>query len=177
MQEFFHPPNQDKNPTFYVPAPASDSEAHLPLRSRSRQRQVNSLTFTPSQSAQYVKAHSEEWGPSPYEPPPDYDVEEKQTRRWSLASLKKTEKPRTAIEKIDIKIPKTKLNKSSDRARSQSPNWKKEYRRSVNDIDKGNLTNRAASSKSHYELGVPRRRESRQNIERAKVSVSVFHLS
>lgn len=175
VQEFFQPPNQDKNPTFYVPAPSScpDAETYLPRRPRSRQREINSLTFTPSQSGKYVKAHSEQWDLLPHEPPPDYDLEEKQTvRRWSVASIRKTEKPRTEIEKMDIKIPKTKLNKSFDRARSQSPNWKKEHRRSVNDmpIDKGTFANKAACSKSHYELVGARKRESRQTTSRAQVS-------
>lgn len=176
VQEFFVPPNQDKNPTFYVPAPSPcpDVDSSSPRKPRPRQRQINSLSFTPSQSSQFARARHEEWDPLPYEPPPDYDIEEK-PRRWSMASIKKTEKSRTEIHKIDIKIPKTKLNKSNksfDRARSQSPNLKKEHRKSVSDIQtsNGGLVNKAANSKSHYELIGARRRESRQSYERTQVS-------
>lgn len=175
VQEFFTPPNQEKNPTFYVPppSPGPESERNPSRKPRSKHRQINSLTFTPTHCGKYTRAHSEEWNPLPYEPPPDYDVEEKQTiRRWSIASVKKTEKQRTEIEKIDIKIPKTKLNKSYDRARSQSPNWKKEYRRSVHDVptDKGSLASQAASSKSHFELIGAKRRETRHIDFRPQVS-------
>lgn len=172
VQEFFHPPNEEKNPTFYVPAPSAcpEAEANAPRRPRSRQRQINSLTYTPSQSEKFVRVHHEDWDPLPYEPPPDYDTEEKQNvRRWSVASITKTDKPRTEIEKIDIKIPKTKLNKKFDRARSQSPNTKKEHRKSVHDIqvEKGKIS-KAVSSKSYHELAA-RKREARQSYERAQV--------
>lgn len=175
VQEFFTPPSPDKNPTFYVPPPSPGPETQLGAdrRPRSRQRQINSLSFTPSQSGQYIKARSEEWNPLPYEPPPDYDIEEKKTpRRWSVVSMQKPEKQRTEIEKIDIKIPKTKLNKPLDRARSQSPNWKKDYRKSTTDVEveKGYLTNRAANSKSHFELVGPKRRISRHSNYFAQVS-------
>lgn len=58
------------------------------------------------------------------------------------------EKTKTKIENVNIKIPKTKLNKQLDRARSQSPSWKKEQVKSIN----GEHNRRIANSKSHYEL-------------------------
>ncbi|CAH1158719.1 unnamed protein product [Phyllotreta striolata] len=151
VQEFFHNPNQEKPPTFYVPSPAEEPPKAPSRRPRSRQRAINSLTFTPSSSKEFLKGASGEWSPLPYEPPPDYDVEEKPpNRRWSVVTFSKgpPEKARTKIENANIKIPKTKLNKQLDRARSQSPSWKKEQAKSIG----GEHNRRVTSSKSHYEL-------------------------
>ncbi|CAH1153738.1 unnamed protein product [Phaedon cochleariae] len=152
VQEFFHHPNPEKNPTFYVPAPDPNNELP-PRRARSRQRTVNSFTFTPSQSKEYIK-----WEPPlPYEPPPDYDVDDKPApnRRWSVVTFARTaEKPvKTRFENADIKIPKTKLNRSADRARSQSPGGGRKEPSSAEG-------RRVGSSKSQYELvGALRRHE------------------
>ncbi|XP_050519291.1 uncharacterized protein LOC114346485 isoform X2 [Diabrotica virgifera virgifera] len=150
VQEFFHNPNQEKpNPTFYVPSPCPNPVNAQTRRPRSRQRAVNSLSFTPTQSREYIKCNSGEWHPLPYEPPPDYDLEEKPpNRRWSVVTFsKESHKPKPKIENVNIKIPKTKLNKQYDRARSQSPSWKKEQFKVYNGENR-----RVANSKSHYEL-------------------------
>lgn len=150
VQEFFHNPSQEKPPTFYVPSPSDDHPIAQTRRPRSRQRAINSLTFTPSHSKEFIKTNSGEWDPLPYEPPPDYDLEDKPpNRRWSVVTFSKgPEKTKTKIENVNIKIPKTKLNKQLDRARSQSPSWKKEQVKSIN----GEHNRRIANSKSHYEL-------------------------
>ncbi|XP_018578183.1 uncharacterized protein LOC108916409 isoform X2 [Anoplophora glabripennis] len=178
VQEFFHNSNQEKQPTFYVPSPCSVSPTSggtsQPRRPRSRQRSVTSLTYTPSQSKEFIKCHSGEWDPLPYEPPPDYDDEDKApTRRWSVIALNKTEKNRTPakIENFNIKIPKTKLNKSFDRARSQSPKWNKEQGKSIRgdtQVIKPHFASKA-NSKSHYELiGARQKPEARRDAERGQ---------
>ncbi|XP_057669244.1 uncharacterized protein LOC130901638 isoform X2 [Diorhabda carinulata] len=174
VQEFSHSPNQEKPTTFYVPSPYPDTTITQNRRPRSRQRAVNSLSFTPSQSREYIKCQSGEWDDLPYEPPPDYDVEEKlPTRRWSVVAFSKgAEKTKAKIENVNIKIPKTKLNKQYDRARSQSPSWNKS---AANTVDSENR--RVANSKSHYELigarkkpegGRDRGREQQESIEESE---------
>ncbi|KAJ8923500.1 hypothetical protein NQ315_010078 [Exocentrus adspersus] len=176
VQEFFHQ-SQEKQPTFYVPSPCSMSptsgDTPQARRPRSRQRSVTSLTYTPSQSKEFVKCHSGEWDPLPYEPPPDYDDDEKApTRRWSVIALNKTDRNNRGqpkLEHINIKIPKTKLNKSFDRPRSQSPNWHKEQGKTIRGdalAIKPHLASKA-NSKSHYELiGARQKPEARRDAER-----------
>ncbi|KAJ8985889.1 hypothetical protein NQ317_006263 [Molorchus minor] len=75
------------------------------------------------------------------------------TRRWSVIAINKPEKgtKNTAkLEDLNIKIPKTKLNKTSDRARSQSPAWKKDQLKTQ--VIRPHFTSKVTSSKSHYEL-------------------------
>ncbi|KAG5894430.1 hypothetical protein JTB14_019800 [Gonioctena quinquepunctata] len=179
VQEFFHNPNPDKPPTFYVPSPSSPDINAQTRRPRSRQRTINSFTFTPSQSKEYIRCHSGEWDSIPYEPPPDYDEDVKPpNRRWSVVTFNKTsekikpnvtfnkasEKTKTKIENVNIKIPKTKLSKPFDRARSQSPNCNKEQAKSIK-CEHGNR--RVANSKSHYELmGARQKPEGRRDCER-----------
>lgn len=171
VQEFFHNPNQEKPTTFYVPSPCPDSTTAQNRRPRPRQRTVNSLSFTPAQSREYIKCQSGEWDNLPYEPPPDYDVEEKPpSRRWSVVAFSKgPEKTKAKIENVNIKIPKTKLNKQYDRARSQSPSWNKSPANAISSENR-----RVANSKSHYELigarkkpegGRDRGREQQESIE------------
>lgn len=165
VQEFFQNPNPEKPPIFYVPPPDTTNTAQS-RKGRPRQRALNSLTFTPSNSRAYVKCHSGEWDALPYEPPPDYDEDEKPSpnRRWSVATINKSEKPKNHIEHVNIRIPKTKLSKPLDRARSQSPNWNKE----VSQLIKGDIgANRVHSkTKGHYELIGVRQPETRQDRER-----------
>ncbi|KAJ8945621.1 hypothetical protein NQ314_009149 [Rhamnusium bicolor] len=178
VQEFFHNPNQEKQPTFYVPSPTTpnSSENAQTRRPRSRQRAINSLTFTPCQSKEFVKCHSSEWDPLPYEPPPDYDEEEKApNRRWSVIALNKPDKGSknaAKIENFNIKIPKTKLNKPLDRARSQSPNWNKEQVKSIKgetQVIRPHFASKVANSKSHYELiGARQKPEARRDAERER---------
>nr|XP_023013078.1 uncharacterized protein LOC111503089 isoform X2 [Leptinotarsa decemlineata] len=166
VQEFFQSPSQEKPTTFYVPSPSPDINTAQTRRPRSRQRTVNSFTFSPSQSKEYIKCHSGEWDRLPYEPPPDYDVDEKPpNRRWSVVTFNKApEKTQTKIEHVNIKIPKTKLNKPFDRARSQSPSCNKEQTKSIR-CEQGNR--RVTNSKSHYELiGARQKPEGRRDCER-----------
>lgn len=156
VQEFFHNPtnSQEKPPTFYVPSPSSplkEKDDIPPVRTqRSRQRTINSLTFSPSQTEKFIRT-SGQWDNALYEPPPDYDVEERPpNRRWSVITSVSNSigKPKNSdIEKLDIKIPKTKINRPFDRARSQSPNWKKDQVKSKKSETRGPVT-----SQSQYEL-------------------------
>lgn len=149
-------------------------------RGRSRQRSVISMNFGNSRDHGYDSGgQSEGYDSLPYEPPPDYDDnhEEESTikRRWSMVGnvLKKLpsyDKPSpppapptfnntVTLETANIKIPKTKLNASSnrkhlERARSHSPSKKNINKTAVakNDAAKNKSTNKVVSSKSHYEL-------------------------
>lgn len=103
VQEFFHSPTHEKQPTFYVPSPASpdSGSTSLPIidvcnntaetkcserrTARTRQRNTNSMYFHLSKDYGYDSGHSDGYDSLPYEPPPDYDNEETVIkRRWSV---------------------------------------------------------------------------------------------
>ncbi|XP_019880317.1 uncharacterized protein LOC109608338 isoform X2 [Aethina tumida] len=196
VQEFFNSPTHEKQPTFYVPSPASpdSGSTSLPIidcniqksaserrRPRSRQRTVNSLNFSIAKDYGYDSCQSEGYDSLPYEPPPDYDEEENTIkRRWSVVGsvLKKSNESKNTnnlvkLENANIKIPKTKLNnrKHLERARSHSPNKNKESKSASTDQIARNYNNKVVNSKSHYELmGVKQRPEAGHNSESERMN-------
>ncbi|XP_008200226.1 pro-interleukin-16 isoform X2 [Tribolium castaneum] len=175
VQEFFHSPThepQQPQPTFYVPSPVSpdSGSASLPTidcdhpeekvqtrrRARSRQRTVNSVNLTRDYG---YDSESQGYDSLPYEPPPDYDLDENQaTRRWSVVGSilhKNNQDNKTKnlikLENVNIKIPKTKLK--FERARSHSPNKNKYQTKPIkSEADTRNFNSKVVTSKSHYEL-------------------------
>lgn len=215
VQEFFHSPTHDQQeqseqqqqPKFYVPSPVSpDSEsALLPTiegyisldqrqesetrrRARSRQRTINSVSFSTSRDYRYDIAENQGYS-LPYEPPPDYDLDDNTSvRRWSAAGsiLHKSNfdnnknKNNAKLENVNIKIPKTKLNKNRkhfERARSHSPNKNKDLIKPIKKESLAKIFNvtevvtEVVTSKSHYELmSLEQRPEVGQNGELQRMS-------
>jgi hypothetical protein len=130
-------------------------------RARSRQRTANSVNLSTSRDYGY-DSESQGYDSLPYEPPPDYDLEDNTTtRRWSVVGsiLHKNNhdnKPKNLIklENVNIKIPKTKLNhKHFERARSHSPNKNKYQTKPIkSEPATKNFNSKVVTSKSHYEL-------------------------
>ncbi|KAL1492898.1 hypothetical protein ABEB36_011069 [Hypothenemus hampei] len=165
VQEFFHHNGKEQNnqpkAAFYVPAPDGINSSERKSKSfqsaserKPRPRQRESLNFSLPGMEYY------------YEPPPDYDVEQPvKQRRWSVAANPaqpiythptKTHNI-TSIEKFNIKIPKTKLQKNHlDRARSQSPSWNKRQFESAKAEKQTKF--KVAYSKSYYQLGEGRQK-------------------
>lgn len=174
VQEFFHSPTHDpQQPTFYVPSPVSpelggQGQDNRRRSHRSRQRTANSVNLSNScQDYGYDSCGSQGYESLPYEPPPDYDLDDANTtnstttRRWSVVGSilhRNNNKPNNFVklENLNIKIPKTKLNnrKNFERARSHSPNKHKDQAIIIkNEATTKCLHNsKVATSKSHYEL-------------------------
>ncbi|XP_044256183.1 pro-interleukin-16-like [Tribolium madens] len=174
VQEFFHSPThepQQPQPTFYVPSPVTPDtgEVQTRRRARSRQRTVNSVNLTPDYG---YDSESQGYDSLPYEPPPDYDLDENQaTRRWSVVGSilhKNNQDNKTKnlikLENLNIKIPKTKLK--FERARSHSPNKNKYQTKPIkSEADTRNFNSKVVTSKSHYELITKQRPDVGQNGE------------
>lgn len=177
VQEFFHSPTHEPQqpqpqPTFYVPSPVSpdSGSTSLPIidcenlhekvetRRRARSRQRNSVNLSTSRDYGY-DSESQGYDSLPYEPPPDYDLDDSQTtRRWSVVGSilhKNNQENKTKnlvkLENVNIKIPKTKLK--FERARSHSPNKNKYQSKPIkSEADTRNSNSKVVTSKSHYEL-------------------------
>ncbi|KAJ3639956.1 hypothetical protein Zmor_003282 [Zophobas morio] len=195
VQEFFHsptheqqPPPPQPQPTFYVPSPVSPDagSTSLPLidgesRRRARSRQRNSVNSVVS-ARDYGYDSEQGYDSLPYEPPPDYDLDDTATtRRWSVVGsiLHKNNQDNSKaknlikLENVNIKIPKTKLNhKHFERARSHSPNKNKYQTKPVkSETDNKNFNSKVVTSKSHYELmSTKQRPEVSQNGECERMS-------
>lgn len=182
VQEFFNSSTEEKQPTFYVPSPANTIDStSLPIidhdqrqsndnneprsrrgRSRQRHHHVQSVNFNipPSRDCDYNSccdsnnsSSSKFYESLPYEPPPDYDLEDAvPSRRWSMVgNIFNRNHNETKLETVNIKIPKTKLNHSRSNNHNNGTNNTKHFERARSHSPNNNKNKNQKSSKPNIQ--------------------------